>query len=153
MLCHLFPFFCYNHSMTHTCVHSHFANVSIVRIRKTSSKNDKYHTFGLTINYEVNKPKKWKKKGEKTKKKHKNVWITFTFVFQRWKTNVMLDEHEFTYFKQWWELSTHVEHLERVTRMVDCNWWGRWLALSLNISHAIFQPKSSSVVTLICTLL
>ena len=48
-----------------------FANVSIIRVRKTPSKNDKYHTFGLTIYYEVNKPKKWKKtlkKWGKTKK-------------------------------------------------------------------------------------
>ena len=36
-----------------------------------------------------------KKNGEKMKKKHKNVWITFAFVFQRMKTNVMADEHEF----------------------------------------------------------
>ena len=33
--------------------------------------------------------------GKKTKKKHKNVRITFAFVFQRRKTNVILDEHEF----------------------------------------------------------
>ena len=33
--------------------------------------------------------------GKKTKQKHKNVSITFTFVFQHWKTNDMLDEHEF----------------------------------------------------------
>ena len=59
-------------------------------------KNDKYHTFEIIIYYEVNKPKKLIKKGEKNKnKKHKNVWITFAFVFQRRKTNVMLDEHEF----------------------------------------------------------
>ena len=38
------------------------------------------------------KSKKWEKN---RKKKHKNVWITFAFVFQRMKTNVMLNEHEF----------------------------------------------------------
>ena len=58
-------------------------------------KNDKYHTFGLTIYYEVNTPKKQKKTIKKMGKKHKNVWITFAFVFQHRKTNVMLDEHEF----------------------------------------------------------
>ena len=73
-----------------------------IRERKTPSKNDKYHTFGLTIYYEVDKPKNEKKNkknikkmGKKQKKKHKNVWITFAFVFQRRKTNVILDEHEF----------------------------------------------------------
>ena len=65
-------------------------------------KNDKYHTCEITIYYEVNKPKKQfkfflkiYKRGQKQKKKHKNVWITFAFVFQRRKTNVMPDEHKF----------------------------------------------------------
>ena len=38
--------------------------------------------------------KKKTKKIGKSPKKHKNVWITFAFVFQRMKTNVMLSEHE-----------------------------------------------------------
>ena len=29
------------------------------------SKNDKCHTFGLIIYYEVNKPKKWEKKNRR----------------------------------------------------------------------------------------
>ena len=53
-----------------------FASVSINRARKTPSKNDKYHTFGLTVYHEVNRPKKWEKTLKnlgKNKKKHKNV--------------------------------------------------------------------------------
>ena len=49
---------------------------SIIRVRKTPSKNDKYHTFGLTIYYEINKPKK----GKKTKKNQEclnNIRIRF----------------------------------------------------------------------------
>ena len=46
----------------------------------------------ITIYYEVNQPKKRKKRN---KKKTQECWITFAFVFQRRKTNVMLDEHEY----------------------------------------------------------
>ena len=42
------------------------------------SKNDKYHTFEITIYYEVNKPKKWKKE---TKKKGKKI-KKFTRMFE-----------------------------------------------------------------------
>ena len=50
---------------------SHMYHTSIrIRVRKTPSKNDKYHTFGLTIYYEVNKPKKG---GKNKKNTHKNV--------------------------------------------------------------------------------
>ena len=80
-----------------------FSNDWIIRAWKTPLKNDKYHTFEITFYYELNKPKKWKKNEKKVKKKkgkeqkntHKNDWITFAFVFQRMKTNVMLNEHEF----------------------------------------------------------
>ena len=70
-----------------------FANDWNIRGWKTPLKNDKYHTFEITIYYELNKPKKWKKNkkiskkmGKKQNKKHKNVWITFTFVFIRFPT-------------------------------------------------------------------
>ena len=60
---------CIMHSMNHTFIR--------IRVRKTPSKNDKYHTFALTVYYEVNKPNKWKKNikkmRKKTKIKHKNV--------------------------------------------------------------------------------
>ena len=55
-------------------------NVSIIRALKTLLKNDKYHTFEITIYYEVNKPKKRKqkqtkklKRRKKQKQTHKNV--------------------------------------------------------------------------------
>ena len=54
---------------------------SIIRVRKTPSKNDKYNTFGLTIYYEINKPKK----GEKTKriiKKMGKIQKTNTRMFE-----------------------------------------------------------------------
>ena len=78
-----------------------FANDWNIRAWKTPLKNDKYHTFEITIYYELNKPKKWKK-NKKMGKKHKNVWITFAFIFQHVKTNVMLNEHEF--YVLWLEL-------------------------------------------------
>ena len=49
----------------------------MIQAWKTPLKNDKYHTFEITIYYEVNKPKNEKtnnKKGEKNNKnKFKNV--------------------------------------------------------------------------------
>ena len=52
-----------------------FANGSIIRERKTPSKNDKYHTFRLTIYYEVDKPK-YEKKNIKNGKNIKNAKFT-----------------------------------------------------------------------------
>ena len=46
-------------------------NVSIIRAWKTPLKNDKYHTFEITIYYEVNKQKNNLKKGEINKKQFK----------------------------------------------------------------------------------
>ena len=46
----------YKHSMNHT-----YHTCILIRKRKIPSKNDKYHTFGLTIYYEVDKPKNEKK--------------------------------------------------------------------------------------------
>ena len=48
-----------------------------IRARKTPSKNDKYHTFGLPIYYEVNKPKKWEKTKKKTQECLNNIRIRF----------------------------------------------------------------------------
>ena len=48
---------------------NHTYHSSIIRERKTPSKKDKYHTFGLTIYYEVDKPKKEKN----NKKREKNT--------------------------------------------------------------------------------
>ena len=54
------------------------------------------HNFTyVTFMERKRKQKMTLKNGEKNKKKHKNVSITFAFVFQSWKTNDMLDEHEF----------------------------------------------------------
>ena len=51
---------------------------------KTPLKNDKYHTFEITIDYELNKPKKWKenkkkvkKMGKKTEESLNNIRIRF----------------------------------------------------------------------------
>ena len=57
--------------------------------------------------------------GKKQNKKQKNVLITFTFIFQRRKTNVMLDEHEFyiLWIKRWlisFIIPNCVEHDMRV---------------------------------------
>ena len=57
-------------------------NGSIIRAWKTPFKNDKYHTFEITIYYELNKPKKRKKikKGKKQKKTEEclnNIRIRF----------------------------------------------------------------------------
>ena len=53
------------------------------------------------------KQKKSFKIGKNPPKKHTNVWIIFAFVFQRMKTNVMLNEHEFyvlwVLLCAWWE--------------------------------------------------
>ena len=55
----------YYHSMNHT-YHS------CIGACKTPLKNDKYHTFEITIYYELNKPKKCKTKQKKVKKWGKN---------------------------------------------------------------------------------
>ena len=54
-----------------------FANGSIIRAWKTLLKNDKYHTFEITIYYELNKPKKKEKiilKGKKKQKKNRRMF-------------------------------------------------------------------------------
>ena len=52
-------------------VHAHSRMFSVIRERKTPSKNDKYHTFVLTIYYEVDKPKMGKKNIKEMGKKEK----------------------------------------------------------------------------------
>ena len=50
-----------------------FANDWNIRAWKTPLKNDKYHTFEITIYYEVNKPKIWKRKQRKIKNRGKKT--------------------------------------------------------------------------------
>ena len=54
-----------------------FANDWNIRAWKTPLKNDKYHTFEITIYYELNKPRKWKNKQKKTQECLNNICIRF----------------------------------------------------------------------------
>ena len=66
--------------MNHSTIRAFaFANVSIIRAWKTPLKNDKYHTFEITISYEVNKPKKRNKNKKKFKKGERNKKNTRMF--------------------------------------------------------------------------
>ena len=71
-------------------------------------------------------------------KKYKNVWITFAFVFQHMKTNVMLNEHEFyvlwTHYGLlgWKPMCKYVTchtiiMLEAKSLLVRLTWRGSWL--------------------------
>ena len=72
--------------------------------------------------------------GKKTKKKHKNVPITFAFVFQRRKMNVMLVENEF--YVPWIILKYH-DLMFKIVHSISTPQFSKMLR-SNNIKHQRF---------------